>query len=74
MVKNMKVVDRVARFILAVGFISLALEGNMATWLILTLINVGSVLMVTSIVGYCPVYEIWASRKNNMNNKAKYIS
>jgi len=74
MVKNMKVVDRVARFILAVGFISLALEGNMATWLILTLINVGSVLMVTSIVGYCPVYEIWESRKNDMNNKAKYIS
>ncbi len=53
MKKNMGTLDRIVRVILAVIFIALAVMKGGAWWILGAL---GVVFILTSIVGFCPLY------------------
>ena len=74
MTKNLNVLERFIRGIFGVGIIVLVLDSQMSTWLMLLLINMGSILIVTSLVGFSPIYEILSTRRTNLKRKTRYIS
>jgi len=55
MEKNMATWDRVVRIILAVIFIALAISKGGAWWI---LGIIGIIFIITSVVGFCPLYKI----------------
>ncbi len=55
MEKNMAVWDRVIRIILGVIFLILAFQKGGAWWILGIL---GIIFILTSVVGFCPVYKI----------------
>lgn len=59
MKKNMGIVDRVARFIAAVIIVILYF-GNVLTGVIgVILMVLAAVFLVTSLIGYCPLYTVF---------------
>ena len=56
MTKNMGVVDRVARILVAAVIAWLYISGTIGGWLALVLGVIAVVFVVTSAIGYCPGY------------------
>ncbi len=55
MEKNMASWDRIVRVILAIVFLYLAVTNGGAWWI---LGIIGIIFIVTSVVGFCPLYKI----------------
>lgn len=55
MEKNMAAWDRAIRIILAIIFIVLAVQNGGAWWI---LGIIGIVFIITSVVGFCPLYKV----------------
>ncbi len=55
MEKNMATWDRAVRIVLAVIFLALAITKGGAWWILGIL---GVVFIVTSVVGFCPLYKV----------------
>ncbi len=55
MEKNMATWDRVIRIVLAIVFIGLAVKEQGAWWI---LGIIGIVFIITSVVGFCPLYKV----------------
>ncbi|MDQ7039272.1 MAG: DUF2892 domain-containing protein [Aquificota bacterium] len=55
MERNMALWDRVIRVILGIIFIVLAVQNGGAWWILGIL---GIIFIITSVVGFCPVYKI----------------
>ena len=55
MEKNMASWDRIVRIILAVIFLYLAYQNGGAWWI---LGIVGIIFIITSVVGFCPLYKV----------------
>jgi len=59
MKKNMGVIDRVIRFVLALGFIILyATQTVVGTWGIVLLV-IAAIFILTSLLGTCPLYLLF---------------
>jgi hypothetical protein len=56
MKQNMGLVDRIIRIILAAGIAVLIALNLLPVWLAVVLGVVGAVFVVTSILGFCPLY------------------
>ena len=56
MTKNMGTVDRIIRFIFAVALAVLYFTGVISGTLAIILGILGTVFLLTSIVGFCPLY------------------
>jgi hypothetical protein len=56
MTKNVGTVDRIIRFIFAVAVAALYITGVISGTLAIILGILAAVLLVTSIVGFCPLY------------------
>jgi Inner membrane protein YgaP-like, transmembrane domain len=56
MKKNMGTVDRVIRVLLALVVLVLYLTGNITGWAAIILGIIAIVFVVTSIIGFCPLY------------------
>jgi hypothetical protein len=56
MTKNLGTVDRIIRFIFAVAVAALYITGVISGTLAIILGILAAVLLVTSIVGFCPLY------------------
>lgn len=58
MKKNMGATDRVIRIILAIVFAALYFTGTITgTWGVVLLV-VGAIFLLTSLVGFCPLYSL----------------
>ena len=55
---NESPIDRIIRIVLGVGVAGLALAGGVATPLLYVAWLVAAVLVVTGIVGFCPLYAV----------------
>jgi Inner membrane protein YgaP-like, transmembrane domain len=53
---NESPIDRIIRIVLGVGLAGLAIAGGVATPLLYVVWLVAAVLVVTGIVGFCPLY------------------
>jgi heme O synthase-like polyprenyltransferase len=62
MKKNMNMIDRVIRPILAVLFFILYIIGAVTGVFGMILVVLGGVFVLTSIFGYCPIYTIFGRR------------
>jgi len=58
MVRNLGTVDRVARFVAAIVVVVLYAAGVISGWLAVVLGVLALVLLVTSLIGYCPLYAL----------------
>lgn len=56
MTQNMGTVDRIVRFVVAILFAALYFLGYISGWFGILLLVVGGVLLLTSILGFCPLY------------------
>ncbi|MBN2352726.1 MAG: DUF2892 domain-containing protein [Spirochaetales bacterium] len=56
MKKNMGLIDRIVRVVLAAGIAVLIALNLLPVWLAVVLGAVGAVFIVTSILGVCPLY------------------
>ena len=56
--KNMSITDRTIRIVVAVVFSALVLTQVIGSWSIV-LISFAAVLIVTSIIGNCPLYTVF---------------
>lgn len=56
MIKNMGTADRIIRIILALVVLVLYLTGVIAGWLAIVLGIVAVIFVLTSLVGFCPLY------------------
>ncbi len=55
---NKSPIDRIIRIVLGVGLAGLTLAGGLATPLLYVAWLVAAVLVVTGIVGFCPLYAV----------------
>jgi len=55
---NESSIDRIIRIVLGIGLIGLALAGGVAAPLLYVAWLVAAVLVVTGIVGFCPLYAV----------------
>jgi len=55
MEKNMASWDRIIRIILAIAFLYMAYQNGGAWWI---LGIIGIVFIITSVVGFCPLYKV----------------
>ena len=58
MKKNESVLDRVVRIVLGIVFIGIYLAGVVSGSMGIVLVILGAILLVTGIVGFCPLYAI----------------
>ncbi len=58
MIKNMGVIDRIIRVVLALVVLVLYLTGVISGWLAIVLGIVAVIFMLTSLVGFCPAYAL----------------
>ena len=59
MKKNMGSADRIIRIALAILFAALYFAGNVTGTLGLVLLVLGAVLLLTSVINFCPLYAIF---------------
>lgn len=57
MKKNMGTADRIIRFIIAITIIVLYVNGNIIGTAGLVLLLLSGILILTSFVGFCPLYK-----------------
>jgi hypothetical protein len=55
---NESPIDRIVRIVLGIGLTGLALAGGVAAPLLYVVWLVAAVLVVTGIVGFCPLYAV----------------
>ena len=71
MVTNMNYTDRIARvvvaFIILVLFANQLLTGTLA----IVLLCIAAVLLITSAIGYCPLYSVWRPGASKMKNEKR---
>ena len=53
---NESPIDRIIRIVLGIGLAALALAGGVATPLLYVVWLVAALLLVTGVVGFCPLY------------------
>jgi hypothetical protein len=71
MKQNMGVVDRILRLVIAAVFAWLYFSGTVTgTWGIVLLV-LGGVFILTSFVGFCPLYTIFGLRTNAKKAETK---
>ncbi|HID51669.1 MAG TPA: DUF2892 domain-containing protein [Anaerolineae bacterium] len=56
MSKNMASWDRIVRIVLALVFVGLIVTGTVSGWLAIVLGILAAVFVVTSLIGFCPLY------------------
>jgi hypothetical protein len=56
--RNESPIDRIIRIVLGIGLAGLALAGGIAAPLLYIVWLVAAVLVVTGIVGFCPLYAL----------------
>lgn len=61
---NESTVDRVIRGVLGVGLVLIGLFAVSSMALEIILIIVGAILVITSIVGFCPIYKLLGIKTN----------
>ncbi len=70
MKKNMGIADRIIRILLAAGFAYLYFAGVVTGTIGLILVILGGVFVLTSLIGFCPLYTIFkfntCATKNNV--------
>ena len=59
MKKNMGITDRIIRILLAAGFAYLYFAGVVTGTIGLILVILGGVFVLTSLIGFCPLYTIF---------------
>ncbi|MDD2819318.1 MAG: DUF2892 domain-containing protein [Candidatus Nanopelagicales bacterium] len=64
MLKNESSVDRVIRLVIAAVAIAIALVVGGSTVVGIILFVVAAVMVVTAVVGFCPLYRIFGLRTN----------
>lgn len=64
MKKNESAIDRVIRVVLGLVLILLYLMGLVPGGLGIVVVIVGAILLVTGIIGFCPLYAIFKFRTN----------
>lgn len=57
MSNNISTTDRIIRFLLFVAAITLFMLNIISGWLAYTLIAVGTVFLLTSLLSFCPIYR-----------------
>lgn len=58
MKKNMGIVDRVARLVVALVIMILYQSSIITGWLGIVLLVVAIIFIITSLLGYCPLYTL----------------
>jgi hypothetical protein len=58
--------DRIIRAVLGVALIGLDLGGVISGWVGIVGLVIGIVLLLTGIVGFCPLYAIFKLRTNKV--------
>ena len=58
MKKNMSTFDRVIRYVVAIAFFILYISGAATGLLGIALLSLGVILIVTSFIGFCPLYTL----------------
>lgn len=68
---NISNTDRLVRFILFLIAIGLFIFDIISGWLAYTIISIGTVFLLTSLLSFCPIYRIfgWNSRKKVENKE-----
>ncbi|OGP52971.1 MAG: hypothetical protein A2Y65_05345 [Deltaproteobacteria bacterium RBG_13_52_11] len=66
MKKNMGTIDRVIRLVLAAVIAALYLTGTISGIVAIILIIIGVIFVLTSLIGFCPLYALF-----NMSTKPK---
>jgi Inner membrane protein YgaP-like, transmembrane domain len=59
MEKNMNGIDRIIRIVIAIAAVAGAAAvgfGSLGSWLLLV---VGAIMLVTAVVGFCPLYRVF---------------
>jgi hypothetical protein len=59
MTKNMGALDRIIRVLLAVAVLVLYLTGVISGWLAIVLGILAVIWVLTSIIGFCPMYALF---------------
>jgi hypothetical protein len=59
MIKNMGVIDRIIRVVLALVVLVLYLTGVISNWLAIVLGILAVIWVLTSIIGFCPAYTLF---------------
>jgi hypothetical protein len=72
MVKNISIVDRLFRVLLAIAIILLFVNGYIAGTTGAVLIAMSVVFLATSFINYCPLYSVFGIKRweKNASNKA----
>lgn len=58
MENNISTLDRIVRFILFVVAIVLFISGILTGWQAYTVIGIGTVFLLTSLMSFCPIYKV----------------
>jgi hypothetical protein len=69
MKQNMGSIDRILRLIIAAVFAWLYFSGTITGILGIVLLVLGGVFVVTSFVGFCPLYTIFGLKTNKTDTK-----
>jgi hypothetical protein len=68
MKKNMGIIDRVIRFLLAILVAVLYLTGQLSVTAAIILGIIALAFIITSLVGFCPIYRIFSLTTLKKNN------
>jgi len=58
MKQNEHLLDRIIRVIIALGLLYVGITNNISNGIRLAIAVVGGILIVTAVVGYCPLYSL----------------
>ena len=68
---NLGQIDRIIRFIIAFGIGILYVSTSMSDILAIVLLTFAGVLLITSIVSFCPLYTLFGINTCTLNKKSK---
>ena len=70
--KNVGAIDRIVRLIMAGSFVALYAMGTVSGAIGITFLVLSVVLVLTSLIGFCPLYFPfgWSSRRRKLSQKA----
>jgi Protein of unknown function (DUF2892) len=62
---NMRYFDRIVRGLIAISLIALNIKGIVFGWIAVAAVIIAVVFILTSVLGFCPIYAIFgiSSRK-----------
>jgi hypothetical protein len=64
MKRNVGQTDRIIRVIVGIALLALGFFGNISGWLGWVLMILGAILLVTGIIGFCPIYALLKTSTN----------